>query len=177
MRCCFRILIWIILLPGAVYSQGRKDIRKFGIRSSTVTSVVNEGGKEKSFISLYEVFDKEGNVIEEKETDSKGVFKKHILRKYHKSGEVSEETEKDASGNILSKYTAVINADGKKTSEQLVDGSGKIIEWTRSTYDIEGQKITEMQLDGKGVVERKHVYSYDKNGFRKERKPTTRADD
>ncbi len=164
------ICIFSAFLSNTVFSQSKKDIVKYDIKNVTATTTINKDGSEVSFTDFSESYDKEGNVIEEKERDSKGDFRKHITRKFNRSGKLLEETQWNEKGGVIKKYIAVYDSNNERISEQTVDGNGVITEWSKATFDANGNKITEVQLDDKGKVLRKHVYSYDRNGFRKERK-------
>lgn len=154
-----------------VHAQSRKDVKKYGIRSSTVTRVLYSDGKETGIITeKSEKFDKEGRVTDETEYDDKGAFRKRTTWKYNREGEVTEETEWNVQGSVQRKTSSTFDENNRKVNEVITDGSGKIISWNKYGYDPMGVKIFELDLDENGKTLKKSLYTYDKNGLKKERK-------
>ena len=162
--------IMMFLFVSSSFSQSRKEIKKYGIRSTE--SVITEfvGGKEVTHTDSFEKYDNDGNIIEEVEYNKDGTFKKKYTRKYNKAGEITEEVKYDAKGAIVSKVVTAYNESNDKVNEQTYDGTGKLVEWFKYGYNDLGEKTFELSLDEKGKTIRKSLYVYDKNGLRKERK-------
>ena len=70
---------------------------------------VDSAGKEKKFTDSYTSFDKNGKIIEEKEFDRSGNFRKHETHKYNKNGDETERTEFDAAGIVIRKTVTEFN--------------------------------------------------------------------
>src|SRR5690348_2185184 len=119
----------LFLVHCSAIGQSRKDIKKFGIKSTTETVVEYVNGKEVSHIESIEKFDKEGNVIEDTEYNKDHTFKKKESRTYNKAGDVLQEIRYDEKGNLISKHVYTYNDANDIASEQKTDANGKIIEW------------------------------------------------
>jgi hypothetical protein len=164
------VCLIIFVFTGGI-AQSRKDAKKYGIRSATVTRVTYSGSKESgSQTEKIEKFDKEGRVTDETDFDERGSFRKRTTWKYNKDGEVTEEVEWNAHGAVLKKTAVTFDENNRKVSEVVTDGTGKILAWTKSGYDSMGEKIFELELDEHGKTLKKSLYTYNKDGLKKERK-------
>jgi hypothetical protein len=107
------------MLP--VFSQSKKEIKKYNIKSCTVNVTVPDSstGKEKTFTDSYIAYDKSGQVIEEKENDRSGKFRKYESHKYNKNNDETEWIVYDESGNILRKTVTEYNSVNDKKSESV----------------------------------------------------------
>jgi len=164
----FTVIFLISFSPAL--SQSRKEIKKYGLRSVSTSTTINIAGKQHTYTDSFERFDREGNIIEEVVYNTDGTIKKKEVRKYNKAGKLLEESKFAEKGILVSKQILLYNSANDKISEQLLDGSGKIKEWIKYGYNDLNEKIYENQLDETGKVIKKSVYTYDKNGLRKERK-------
>ncbi|MDQ3049540.1 MAG: hypothetical protein M3Q95_01510 [Bacteroidota bacterium] len=168
--CLTIALALLFIVQSDVFSQSKKDIKKYNIKSTTVTVVDLAGGKEVSHIETVEKYDKDGNVTEDLEYNKNGTFRKNEIRTYNKAGEITYEAKYDEKGVLLYKLVTTYNVNNDKLTEQKTDGSGKIILWIKYGYDSMGDKIFELELDEKGKTLKKSMFTYDKNGLRKEKK-------
>ncbi len=166
-KCFF---LFLLLLNSISNAQSKKEIKKYKISSTTETLTEWVAGKEVSRTELSEIYDNNGNVIESTEYNKDGSFKKKESRKYNKSGEITEEVKYSERGTIISKTIYSYNANNDKVTEQTFDVNGKLVEWIKYGYDSLNQKIFELQLDEQGKVLKKSMYTYTKNGLRKEKK-------
>ncbi len=163
-------IVIILLLTSQVSAQGKKTVKKFNLKGSTVTTTTYSDGKEMTFVESNLKFDKDGNVIEEIEFNNDGTFKKKETRIYNKNGEVTQECHYDKNDLLLTKLVITYNSNNDKLSEHKTDGSGKVLSWTKYGYDTMGEKIFELELDDKGKTITKSMFTYDNNGLRKEKK-------
>jgi uncharacterized protein YkuJ len=160
----------VVLLPLVVTAQGKKTVKKFNLKSTTVNTTDYSDGKERTFTESIEKFDKEGNVIEDTEFNKDGTFKKKETRIYNKAGDITQECHYDKNDALINKLVITYNDNNDKLSEQKTDGNGKIISWVKYGYDAMGEKIFELELDEKGKTITKSLFSYDSKGLKKEKK-------
>lgn len=153
------------------YAQSKKDIKKFHIKSLTVT-VTEPGpdGHEQPRNESFEKFDNAANTIEQIEYTKTGAFKSRQTARYNKNNDKTEEVELDLKGNVIKKTVTAYNVNNDKSTETTYDGQGKVLEKTTYTYNAMGEKEIELTTDGNEKVKRKVLFKYDKNGLKTEKK-------
>ena len=153
------------------FAQSKKEVKKFSIKSCTVTiTSLDSAGKEKSFTDSYNAFDKNGKVVEEKEFDHNGNFRKHESHKYNKNSDETEWTEFDERGNMVRRTVTEYNSNNDKKTESVYDGKGLLTEKTQFSYNPDGEKISELITDVSGKTMTRSIFVYDKNGLKVARK-------
>ena len=124
-------ILFLALLSVNVFSQSKKEVKKFKIKSSTTIVSESIDGKEKTRTDSYQKFDNSGNVLEEIEYNKDGSFKKKESHKYNKNNDNIEDVIYDEKGNVQKKTMTEYNMNKDKTSETVYDGNGKFIEKTQ----------------------------------------------
>src|SRR5436190_22161714 len=112
----FRAVLFILFIfCSSAFAQSKKEVKKFNIKSCTVSvTALDSAGKEKSFTESYNAYDKNGKVIDEKEFDRNGNFRKHQSHKYNKNGDETEWIEFDEKGNAVHKVITEYNSNNDK---------------------------------------------------------------
>ena len=164
-------IIFFTLLSVNSFSQSKKEVKKFKIKSSTTVVTESLEGKEKTRTDSYQKFDNSGNVLEEIEYNKDGSFKKKETHKYNRNNDNTEDVIFDEKGNVQKKTITEYNMNKDKTHESVYDGSGKLIEKTQHGYNAKGLRSYENTTDDKGKMIKKSMYAYDKNGLKTEKKP------
>ena len=139
------------------FSQGKKDVKKLKIKSTTVVVTDLSDGNEKTRTDSYEKFDKDGNVTELIEYSKDGSIKKKEGHTYNKNGDITEEKIYDDKGNLKKKITTEYNANKDKTFETTYDSGGKLIEKTQHGYNAKGDRSYEITMDDKGKMIKKSI--------------------
>ena len=169
-----KYFIFLFLFMGCsdVFAQSKKEVKKHNIKSCTVSVTVPDSatGKEKTFTDSYMAFDKSGQVIEEKEYDRNGKFRKHESHKYNKNNDETESIVYDENGSIARKTSTEYNSLNDKKSESIFNGKGALLEKTQFLYNPDGEKISEIVTDGQAKTISRSVFVYDNNGLKIERK-------
>ena len=127
------ILVLLLILPAAGFSQGRKTIKKKQISSQTVYEYFLEEGKKEPVIEQIQVYDTTGNVIELKEFNSEGLIKN------------------------WQKYS--FDADDNKTEELHLDDRGKQLERTEWIYKND-LLVEKKYYDQKNRLVKRKEYKY-----------------
>lgn len=148
-------LLILTLWAHTSFAQKKKEMKKNGIKTLTITEVYANYGTEelplpteeqpntKTLLAEKNFFDREGRVTE-KWNYTEGVLKSVTRYKYNSENEVTEETAYDDKNVLQEKQSIKYNAKGQKIEELVTDKAGK-------------------QL-------KKHIYSYAANGLKTERK-------
>jgi hypothetical protein len=126
------VLLVLFIVP--VQGQGRKEIMHKGIKSITVYEE-NVDEKLKEHLESVTIYDKNGKIIEEKEFNSEGKLKWHVVNVYDENGQKIKETEYDAKGNVLemNEYTY---QNSLRVLRVKYNGKGEIIEKKRYVYTM-----------------------------------------
>ena len=88
-----------------IYSQSRKKIVNLGIESVTIVTEDYEDSNGKESIKSVTVFDKKGNVIEEKNYDKTGNFQERITYKYNQDNDKIKETRFNRNDKVDESFT------------------------------------------------------------------------
>lgn len=152
------ILACFLGLFGAVDAQSKKEIKKHGIASVTITET--SGGK--TITDEKTSYDAKGEEIEKEEYTKEGVLKKTTRNKLNNLGDVIEEEEYDEKNNLKQKTLIKYNALGDKKEELIYDANKKLIKKHVYVYDNKGLKTERKTLDpaGKLVSTKKYAYTF-----------------
>lgn len=125
-------------------AQKKKEIKKFGIKSVTVT----ETKAKKTIIDSRCTYNSMGQLIIEVKYDSEGQLNSTTKYKYNTDGEVIEETEYDSRNGLTEKRTSTFNSFNQKIAELTVDKNGKQIKKSVYTYNTKGLRSEKKVYDG-----------------------------
>ncbi len=124
--------VFIILTAFEANAQDKKTVKEQKIKQVTVYEEKSGKGSSEKIESIT-VFDKNGNVVEEKEFNSEGKLKKHVKTIYNENGHKIKETELDESGEII-EVTEYKYKDGLKIEKTTKNKKGEILETKRYEY-------------------------------------------
>src|SRR6187455_606501 len=113
----------LVMFPSICLSQGKKTVKKYNLKSTTINTTEFVDGKELTHVESVEKYDKEGNVIEDIEYNKDGTFRKKEIRQFNKAGDITQESRYDEHDVLISKLVITYNDSGDKLSEQKTDGS------------------------------------------------------
>ncbi len=174
-----------------VNGQSKKLLRTYGIQSMTETTVKYENGVEISrYVSEKEIFDKDGEWIEQFDYTEEGEIKTYRSRVYHKGevidevedkrivknndkpeysrtqytfdkDELKKETDLDEEGNVVRVKTYFYNNFEDVSEVTIADGEQNIQEKLVYTYDDRGLRIEKQRIDSEGVLLESKHYAYE----------------
>lgn len=162
MRFKVQLLLIFLLILNVSFSQSRKKIRKYKIKS--VSEIVIDSTKQEFRESLYK-FDKNGNVIFEEEFSKKKKFKLKNEYVFDKKNRLTEQIIYNEKGVI----TQIINttyALDLPIYISIFDKDRKLISITENKYDGFGDKIQEITKDSQGKIVLSVEYSYNEKGLK-----------
>ena len=152
------IIVVSFFLCFSTYSQKKKEVKKYRIKSVTVTET--ENGKTVNDSKTF--FDANGEVIEEINYNNKdGALKLQHKYKVNSAGDITEETEFDNNG-LKEKRIYKYNNLGEKTEELVYDKSDKLLKRHVYTYDSKGLKTERKTFDSSNnlISVKKYIYEY-----------------
>jgi len=127
----FFALIWAFSFD--IYSQSKKKIVNMGIESVTVVREDYEDSNGKETIRSVTVFDKKGNVIEEKDYDAAGKLSDRITYEYNQDNDKIKETHFKTNDKIEESYTYKYK-DDLIMERCKYDGSNRLISKKKYVY-------------------------------------------
>jgi len=160
------LITFCILALTVVYSQTKKERKKYKIRSTTEWETHTEGGKTTSFKSAYEEFDRSGRNILKIEYAPDGLIIHKETAVYDQYGNKTEESEMDIAKKKNVRRTFRYNAMKDKTEEVEYNGANGIEKKTEYTYDANGNKIKETELDPTGKLVKRVLYTYNSKNLK-----------
>ncbi len=151
------------MISNAVFSQSKKQVKEFKIKSTTTWNANNNSsGTANPVKDTYEEFDKSGRttLFIEYKADGTIKYKKSVV--YNSNGDEIEKCEYDATG-LLKKTVTTYNANEDKQSETFTDGKGNIIKKCTFTYDTKGLRLTKQTYNASNILVsvKKYVYTYE----------------
>ncbi len=159
------------------FAQGKKDVKKYKIKSITefVSSV--ENGKEANYKAYYIAFNKDGEVLEETEFSSNGAVKKKSTTKFDVNENKTEETfyqKKKADPSDITIHLKTVykyNAHNDKTEAEEIDlNNGKTLKKHVYKYNNQGERNIEETYDTDNKLIKKELFTYDGKGLKTEKK-------
>lgn len=117
-----------LLLPASVQAQ-----IPTGVKSVTEISI---DSKDKETTKSIKVYDKLGNIVEEKEFEDDGKLKEHVQYEYNEAGHKMKETHFSADGKAYEIISYEYDAKGNRISRIESDGSGKVKSLKKYVYEF-----------------------------------------
>lgn len=176
MKCRFFFALCFVLSNClCLFSQSKKDVKNYRIKSLTEWITVTENGKEIKYKDTFTSWDKNGNMTMKAEYYRDGTIKKKETATFDSKGNKLDETffEPKTAGEKTDKYerfTYKYDEDENKIEEVEYDASGKVLSKKASSYNSYGHKIAEVTFDGNGKATKKSTYLYNSKGLRVEKK-------
>ncbi len=152
----FKIIFVLVLLSTFCFSQKKKEIKKAGIKSISIT----ETHSNKTITDSKIFYDSNGNILEEINYDKEGALKSITKYKYNSSGDIIEETEHDDKNILKEKRLTKYNNLGEKVEELILDKENKQLKKNIITYDSKGFKTERKTYDANNVLVSTKKYSY-----------------
>lgn len=137
---CLIVFLFSFFILNSGYAQ-KKKLKQGNIKKLTV--VQKKGGNENLLKQSEEVFDANGNTLEELEYNNDGTLDGKLVFKY------------DAFSNLLEKE--VFSRDKKSNAVDL-----SLKEKRKYLYNGFNELSEEQVYDGKGKLEKKYVYEYNR---------------
>lgn len=127
------ILLSILSLFVFIVGVNSQDINKPNVKTITIYETDYEEGSQKPILDKVIKYDRQGNVIEEKNFKN-GKFDEHLAYKYDQFGNKTEEKEFDEKGKVK-KITQYKYENNLRTERIVLNGNGKIK--SKKTYEYE----------------------------------------
>ena len=155
-------LIIFLLFSVSVFAQGKKDIRKNGVKTLSEMVINYQDGNEITHQDSYQKFDKNGNIVDETEFDKAGKIKKRIVTKYDNLGDKLEETTLGENGKQIERLAYKYNSDSEKTEEWLYNDKNELTQKSIYTFNNKGLRTEKKTYDAKGqlIQLKKYIYEY-----------------
>ena len=173
-------LFFFCVLGYSSFAQGKKDVKKYKIRSITEIVSTTENGQEITYKAYYIAFNKDGEIVEETEYYSNGTIKKKETFKFDANENKIEETfyqkknpkaDSDSPGVVNLKTIYKYNAHNDRVEEDEIDGStGKITKYHIFQYNSKGERNIEETYDDDKKLLKKALFTYDNKGLKTEKK-------
>ena len=154
------LLILSILLALSAPCQSKKERKKNKIRSTTEWETTLVDGKNSTYKTSYEEFDKSGRSIVKITYAPNGSITAKSTTVYDRNGNKTSETETDVEKKRDLKRTFKYNALNDKTEEAEYSMAGLLLKKVLFSYDASGNKVTETEVDAAGKMINKTVYTY-----------------
>jgi len=170
------VLFFLILIkPFLLFSQSKKEVKNYKIKSLTEWITITENGKEIKYKDSFISWDKNGNITEKTDYNRDGTIKKKETAVFDSNGNKIGETLFDLKTpadkiDKNEKFTYKYDMEDNKIEEVEYDGSGKVLTKKLSSYNSYNQKTVEVTYDGNGKITKKSVYLYNSKGLRVEKK-------
>ncbi|HOK62217.1 MAG TPA: hypothetical protein PK049_11455, partial [Tenuifilum sp.] len=119
------ILIILITCPTLAFAQKKKEIREAGIKQKIEWRYIYENEKEIKYKEYEAQFDKQGNILMEKNYDEKGNTVKHIEYKYDGEGNEILQTTFNSKGEVLERVETTYS-NGFKVEKKVYGPNGKL---------------------------------------------------
>jgi hypothetical protein len=152
------ILIFIVFSFLVLYSQSKKEVKKFKIKSVIVSETIGT----KTVFESKTVFDKNGETMEEVNYNKDGEVKSTHKFKRNSEGDVIEETEYDSKNALKERREVKYNSMGEKSEEYFYGADSKLIKKHSFTYNKFGLKTERKVFDAsnKLIALKKYQYTY-----------------
>jgi hypothetical protein len=119
------VVICMAMLVAPSFAQKKNKITEKGIKSITEIKEDYEKSNGKSTFESYIVYDKNGNVIEERSYDKNGKETEKIISEYDKDNQKVRETHYNPAG-VKTQIEEYKYMDGLKTEKITYYGNGKM---------------------------------------------------
>ena len=153
-----RIITFIVFmfLANTLFAQNKINIKKHKIKSS-IDYDIKLG---KNVLDKKEIYDANGEVIEEYSYNKDGKLKSGHKYKRKADGDIIEEIEIGENGKVKEKRIVKHNENGDKIEEDFYNASNKFTKKNIYVYDSKGLKVERKTYDDKGKLKsmKKFVY-------------------
>lgn len=172
----FVLIMFCGLIAGQLSAQSKKKLRTYDIskKTETVTKYKN-GAEDRTYVSQYEKYDKNGEWIEKVDLQKDGEIKKREVRKYNRKRIVEEIKDKPLEKEWTEKtpdydHLRYTFDKGDLIKEEKLNRKGEVKETKVYNYNKFGDEIEEITTDKNGDIVEKEVYTYDRRGLKTEKR-------
>ena len=150
------LIFCICIYSTFTFSQSKTTLAKNKVKGITETEVKNSI----SIAESRELYDTNGEIIEEHKFDKLGKLK--TIHKYtrNKLGDVTEEITLDSKAKLKEKRVVKHNDAGQKLDESFYDSKNILTKTAKYFYDAKGLKTEKKTFDSKGNLKKVNKYSY-----------------
>jgi hypothetical protein len=149
-------LVFLFSFPLFALSQSKTTLAKNKVKGVTEIEVKNNI----SITETKEIYDSNGEIIEEHKFDKVGKLKSIHKYSRNKQGDVTEELTYDSKSKLKEKRVVKHNDLGQKTEENFYDNKNVLIKVAKYFYDAKGLKIEKKTFDAKGNLKKVNKYIY-----------------
>ena len=132
-ECLFTFFL-IVVLNGSLFGQDRKDIRDKDIVSITVNEYFIEEGLDEPLVESIEKYNEDGEVIELKEFNKRGVITRWEKYTYDEDRNVIEEIFLDARGKVTRTEKSIFE-DGFRVEKHYFNERDKLFKKKVYVYE------------------------------------------
>lgn len=137
MKIKFLQLALLLLLPGLLVAQGRKELRENKVVRQTVYEYFIAEGLKDPVVEVIETYDERGNIVEFKQFNKVGEIKLWQQFKYDSDDNKIEESILDAKGKQSERFVWIYK-DGFVIEKQYFDQKDRLVK--RKEYKYEKRK-------------------------------------
>ena len=116
--------------------------------------------KEERFGLSELLFDRKGNIVEQKSYDKNESLTEKVLKNYNEKGNIIETNTYDSKGQLISKIKYEHNVRGVAIEEKVYDYNGKLLVKRMNTHDDKGNIIESNSFLSDDVLGSKDVFVY-----------------
>ena len=149
----------VIIALGFIPFQSKKEVKKHNIKSVTVT--VSANGK--TINEEKTVFYKNGEIAEEINYTKEGLLKSSVIYKRNKDGNVIEEKEFDSKNQLVERKEIKYNNLDEKFIEYIYNNENKLEKKSIYTYNKKGLKTEKTIYDAANNIISIKKYTYEYN--------------
>lgn len=130
----FALTTAFFLIPLFIFAQKPKEARELNLKTKTTWVTEKKGSKELNYKYKEQRFDKDGNLIEDIEFNSKGFIVHHVAYEY--SGDrKTKELVFNKEGKILSRIEYIYSKKGTLSEIQYYDSNSQLIRKEQFIYE------------------------------------------
>jgi hypothetical protein len=118
-----------------IYTQSRKKVLNYGIKSVTVIKEDYKDSNGKETLRSMTVFDENGNVIEEKDYDKAGKLQERITYEYNSDNDKIKETSYQPNNKVKESFTYKYE-NGLITERCKYDWKNRLISRRKYIYEF-----------------------------------------
>lgn len=132
-----KYLVFLLLLSSQtiIYSQSKKKIVKYQLKSKTEKVADYEDGNGKFLLDEVHVYDKRGNTIQETTYDKDGKLKSDIKYFFDANNQKIKEERYNAKNKLVKTIVYTYNEKGLKATKKVFNGKGKLLKEKTYTYE------------------------------------------
>ena len=126
---------------------------------------IEKGDMLNTYFTIFTIYNKKGNTIEENDYNSDGSLFSKFTYKYDEKGNIIEKNDYDSDGRLDYKTTYKYDEKGNMIEATYYNSDGRLSSKTTYKYDEKGNTIEENDYNSDSSLNSKttYKYKYDKN--------------